>query len=118
VIPKVPPLTSVMAGGSDGGDLLKAAERVWGMLDKLAVDNPEEYTKFVKQQLDEGKEVLAAPEPRLCLRCSIDRVGCGASAATVTATQGWKWGHAVTEPLIYSSLYFVVLWIFNIRLVL
>ena len=63
-----------MAGGSDG-DLLKAAERVWGILDKLAEDNPEEYKKFVKQQLDEGKEALAAPEPRLCLRCSINRVG-------------------------------------------
>ncbi len=62
-----------MAGGSEG-DLLKAAERVWGMLDKMAANDPEEYKKFMKQQLDEGREVLAVPEPSFCLRCSLDRV--------------------------------------------
>ena len=64
-----------MASRSDG-DITQAAERVWGILDHLAANNPEEYDKFVKQQLDHGKEALAVPEPRMCLRCSLNRVRC------------------------------------------
>ena len=44
-------------------DMLKAADRVWGMLDHLAEHNPQEYRKFVDKQLAEGREMFAVPQP-------------------------------------------------------
>ena len=52
-----------------GNELLHAAEKVWGMLDKLAESNPEEYKKFIDQQLKEGAESVSQPEPAFCLSC-------------------------------------------------
>ena len=60
-----------MATSAGDGDLLKAAEQVWGVLDKMAANSPEEYQKFIKEQLKEGEEVMAAPEPAFCLRCTL-----------------------------------------------
>ena len=61
-----------MAVSSD--EMLKAADQVWGMLDHLAEHNPQEYHKFVHQQLTEGKEMFSAPEPAFCLRCNTSDV--------------------------------------------
>ena len=60
-----------MAGGdSSQKELLTAAEKVWGMLDHLAESSPEEYKKFIDQQLKEGAEAMSSPEPAFCLSCS------------------------------------------------
>lgn len=56
---------------SSSGDVARMAERVWGMLDQLAEDNPEEYQRFVSQQLKEGGEMFTPPQPVFCLRCDI-----------------------------------------------
>lgn len=53
-------------------DLLQTAQRMWGVLDRMATENPEEYKTFIEQQLDEGKEALAAPEPVFCLRATLE----------------------------------------------
>ena len=58
----------------EGSDVLKAAEGVWKMLDHLSLNNPEEYRRFVKNQLEEGKNAMAVPEPSFCLRCSLNLV--------------------------------------------
>ena len=55
-------------------DLMQAAEQVWGALDKMAAQSPEEYQKFIREQLKEGEEVMAGPEPVFCLRCPLHRV--------------------------------------------
>lgn len=58
-----------MAGSGGGSDDMRGAvQRVWGVLDKLYAKSPEDYEKFVSQQLEEGREVLAPPEPGFCLR--------------------------------------------------
>ena len=60
-----------MAGrDSSQRELLHAAEKVWSMLDHLAESKPEEYKKFIDQQLKEGAESVSPPEPAFCLRCS------------------------------------------------
>ena len=56
------------------GDFMKAAKRMWEMLDHLSYNNTEKYKKFVKQQLEEGREAMAVPEPNFCLRCSLHGV--------------------------------------------
>ncbi len=61
-------------GGGDNGDLLRAAEQVWGALDKMAAASPEEYQKFIKEQVKEGEEVMAAPQPVFCLRAPLQGV--------------------------------------------
>ena len=61
-------LSTVMAISSS--EMLKAADRVWGMLDHLAEHNPQEYRKFVDKQLSEGREMFAVPHPAFCLCCN------------------------------------------------
>ena len=61
----------VMAGKDNSHEkLLGAAEKVWSMLDQLAESNPEEYKKFIEQQLKEGAQSVSPPEPGFCLSCS------------------------------------------------
>ena len=55
-------------------EMLKAAGRVWGMLDHLAEHNPQEYRKFVDKQLAEGKEMFAVPQAAFCLCCDTNDV--------------------------------------------
>lgn len=67
-----------MASGSRRGlDIMQTAEEVWGALDKMMVTDPEGYKKFIKQQMEEGKEVMASPEPVMCLRCGLEGVSEG-----------------------------------------
>lgn len=64
-----------MACGRDEDvDLQGMAERVWGALDHMADTSPDQYKKFIDEQLREGKEVMAAPEPVFCLRCTLGGV--------------------------------------------
>ncbi len=60
--------------GSGEVNMLEAAQRVWSTLDHMASEDPEKYKKFITEQLDEGKEILASPEPVFCLRCALDGV--------------------------------------------
>ena len=60
-----------MAGPGSPFDFQKAAEMVWGALDKISEDNPEQYKKFVDQQLKEGAEMMSPPQPAYCLDCSV-----------------------------------------------
>lgn len=58
-----------MATSSD--EMRKVAQQVWGALDKLADTNPEEYQKFINEQLKEGREMFVPPEPVFCLQCNV-----------------------------------------------
>ncbi|XP_037697351.1 PIH1 domain-containing protein 2 [Choloepus didactylus] len=51
--------------------LLTQVTQFWNLLDDLAESDPESYEKFIQQQLKEGKEFFAAPEPQLCLQTKI-----------------------------------------------
>lgn len=68
-------VTSIMEPTSKG--LLTQVTQFWNLLDDLAESNPESYEKFIQQQLKEGKQLCAAPEPQLCLqtRILVCRVG-------------------------------------------
>lgn len=67
--------TSIMESSSNG--LLTQVTQFWNLLDDLAESNPESYKNFIQQQLKEGKQLCAAPEPQLCLqtRILVCRVG-------------------------------------------
>ncbi|KAI2562797.1 PIH1 domain containing 2 [Homo sapiens] len=51
--------------------LLTQVTQFWNLLDDLAQSDPEGYEKFIQQQLKEGKQLCAAPEPQLCLQTRI-----------------------------------------------
>ncbi|XP_045412553.1 PIH1 domain-containing protein 2 [Lemur catta] len=51
--------------------LLTQVTQFWNLLDDLAESDPEGYEKFIQQQLKEGKQLCAAPEPHLCLQTKI-----------------------------------------------
>ncbi|XP_047603461.1 PIH1 domain-containing protein 2 isoform X2 [Lutra lutra] len=51
--------------------LLTQVTQFWNLLDDLAESNPESYEKFIEQQLKEGKQLCATPEPQLCLQTRI-----------------------------------------------
>ena len=55
----------------DGDDMTQVAGKVWEFLDKLAADRPDEYKKFIEQQLEEGQHMFAPPEPVYCLQCQV-----------------------------------------------
>ena len=52
-------------------EMLKVAEKMWEMLDHLAETDPEEYKKFIDQQIKEGHEMFSPPEPVFCLRSEV-----------------------------------------------
>ncbi|XP_040113894.1 PIH1 domain-containing protein 2 isoform X1 [Oryx dammah] len=56
---------------SSSNGLLTQVTQFWNLLDDLAESNPESYQKFIQQQLKEGKELCATPEPQLCLQTRI-----------------------------------------------
>ncbi|KAI5766557.1 unnamed protein product [Gulo gulo] len=56
---------------SSSKGLLGQVTQFWNLLDDLAESNPESYEKFIEQQLKEGKQLCAAPEPQLCLQTRI-----------------------------------------------
>nr|XP_005579674.1 PREDICTED: PIH1 domain-containing protein 2 [Macaca fascicularis]XP_005579675.1 PREDICTED: PIH1 domain-containing protein 2 [Macaca fascicularis] len=51
--------------------LLTQVTQFWNLLDDLAESDPEGYEKFIQQQLKEGKQLCADPEPQLCLQTRI-----------------------------------------------
>ncbi|XP_053438481.1 PIH1 domain-containing protein 2-like [Nycticebus coucang] len=51
--------------------LFTQVTQLWNLLDDLAESDPEGYKKFIQQQLKEGKQFCAAPEPHLCLQTKI-----------------------------------------------
>lgn len=56
---------------SSSKGLLTHVTQFWNLLDDLAESNPEGYEKFIQQQLKEGEQLCAAPEPQLCLQTRI-----------------------------------------------
>ena len=50
-------------------------KKIWHMLDSLAEADPQEYKKFIDQQLKEGAQMLAKPEPSFCIRVPVKGVG-------------------------------------------
>ena len=52
-------------------DMTKAAGKMWEFLDKLATENPDEYKKFIDQQLEEGRNIMTPPEPAYCIQCQV-----------------------------------------------
>uniref|UniRef100_A0A5F5Q2C8 PIH1 domain containing 2 n=1 Tax=Equus caballus TaxID=9796 RepID=A0A5F5Q2C8_HORSE len=56
---------------SSSKGLLSQVTQFWNLLDDLAESNPESYEKFIQQQLKEGKQLCAAPEPQFCLQTRI-----------------------------------------------
>jgi len=47
------------------------AERIWGMLDDMANNDPQAYRRFIDKQLKEGKELMKPPEPHMCVQVII-----------------------------------------------
>ncbi|XP_059994274.1 PIH1 domain-containing protein 2-like [Lagenorhynchus albirostris] len=56
---------------SSSKGLLTEVTQFWNLLDDLAESNPESYEKFIQQQMKEGKQLCAAPEPQFCLQTRI-----------------------------------------------
>ncbi|KAK2503452.1 hypothetical protein MC885_019010 [Smutsia gigantea] len=56
---------------SSSKGLLTQVTQFWNLLDDLAESNPEGYRKFIQQQLAQGSQLRADPEPQLCLRTRI-----------------------------------------------
>ncbi|XP_053545834.1 PIH1 domain-containing protein 2 [Bombina bombina] len=52
-------------------DLLAHINQFWSVLDDMAENNPESYQKFIQRHIKEGKNVMSAPEPHLCLQTKI-----------------------------------------------
>lgn len=50
---------------------LSQVNQFWSMLDDMAENNPKSYQKFIQRQVEEGKGILAPPEPYLCLQTKI-----------------------------------------------
>ncbi|XP_048199803.1 PIH1 domain-containing protein 2 [Perognathus longimembris pacificus] len=51
--------------------LLTQLTQFWNLLDDLAENDPERYKSFIQQELKEGKELSAGPEPQFCLQTRI-----------------------------------------------
>ncbi|XP_007934738.2 PIH1 domain-containing protein 2 [Orycteropus afer afer] len=51
--------------------LLTQVTQFWNLLDDLAESDPERYENFIQQQLKEGKQLFATPEPQFCLQTRI-----------------------------------------------
>lgn len=51
--------------------LLTHISQFWSMLDDLAENDPERYRNFIQQELKDGKQLCADPEPQLCLQTKI-----------------------------------------------
>ncbi|KAM6173684.1 PIH1 domain-containing protein 2 [Erethizon dorsatum] len=51
--------------------LLTQITQFWNLLDDLAESDPECYKNFIEQELKEGKQLCAGPEPQLCLQTRI-----------------------------------------------
>ncbi|KAM4827998.1 PIH1 domain-containing protein 2 [Thomomys bottae] len=51
--------------------LLTQLTQFWNLLDDLAENDPECYKNFIQQELKEGKELTAGPEPWMCLQTRI-----------------------------------------------
>lgn len=51
--------------------LLSQVDQFWSMLDDMAENSPQSYQTFIQRHLEEGKDLLAPPEPYLCLQTKI-----------------------------------------------
>ncbi|KAI6053648.1 PIH1 domain-containing protein 2 isoform X1 [Marmota monax] len=48
--------------------LLTQLTQFWTLLDDLAENDPEGYKNFIEQELNEGKQLCAGPEPQFCVQ--------------------------------------------------
>ncbi|OBS83082.1 hypothetical protein A6R68_22920, partial [Neotoma lepida] len=64
-----PVSSPVMKASSKG--LLTQISQFWNMLDDLAENDPERYKNFIEQELKDGEQFCAHPEPQLCLQTKI-----------------------------------------------
>lgn len=51
--------------------LVTQLNQFWNLLDDLAESDPERYNKFIQQELREGQQLFASPEPQFCLQTRI-----------------------------------------------
>ena len=58
-----------MAGSAN--EMQEMAGKVWRALNSLATNSPNEYKTFVRQAMEEGKEVLNPPEPVFCFSVGV-----------------------------------------------
>ncbi|XP_076457819.1 PIH1 domain-containing protein 2-like [Babylonia areolata] len=56
------------AEGPGGDKLLKQAQHIWSMLDDMAEQDPQAYSRFIEKQTNEYKQLKAPPQPHLCVR--------------------------------------------------
>ncbi|KAM4703721.1 PIH1 domain-containing protein 2 [Rhinophrynus dorsalis] len=52
-------------------EMLAQVNQLWSMLDDMAENSPESYQKFIQRHMKEGKDIMAPPEPNLCLQTKI-----------------------------------------------
>ncbi|XP_047373455.1 PIH1 domain-containing protein 2 isoform X1 [Sciurus carolinensis] len=60
-----------MKTSSSSKRLLTQLTQFWTLLDDLAENNPESYKNFIQQELNEGKQLYAGPEPQFCIQTRI-----------------------------------------------
>lgn len=59
--------------GPGGDKLLQQAQHIWSMLDDMADQDPESYSRFIEKQTKEYKELNAPPQPHMCVRTQVQR---------------------------------------------
>ncbi|XP_059813940.1 PIH1 domain-containing protein 2 isoform X2 [Hypanus sabinus] len=64
-----------MAGKRREEVLLQQVNQLWSTLDEMSETNPEDYRRFIRQQLGEGVKQLAAPVPHSCFQTRITEPG-------------------------------------------
>ncbi|XP_053307682.1 PIH1 domain-containing protein 2 isoform X2 [Spea bombifrons] len=60
-----------MEGISDQNELLSQVNQFWNMLDDMAENSPESYQRFIQKHVKGGKEIMAPPQPHMCLQTKI-----------------------------------------------
>lgn len=55
----------------DQQDMTQIAGKMWEFLDQLAATKPDEYKKFIEQQLEEGRNIFTPPEAVFCMQCQV-----------------------------------------------
>ena len=59
-----------MATG-ENEELGEMVQKMWGLLDHMAESNPEQYQKFVKRAMEEGRDLADPPQPVFCFSTGI-----------------------------------------------
>jgi hypothetical protein len=80
-------LPGVAAGkGGKSEEHITAAQNIWKALDDMAEADPEQYNKFIRQQMEQAQQLgLKKPtnHPSVILTASIERTECAAATAAV-----------------------------------